>query len=157
MTTPAIVPVGFSGNSTDYLRAKVDRSGSAFTNRGAVTVPVGTVATTIVGLVPFQRGMNLQLPNNVVVGALGAGVTMSIGVIYDDNVANTNNQTLWASASTAAAAGGSIALIDSAVTKQFVTTGDGWIAATIGGATTGTANDVTVQFLLDYFTGGIQA
>lgn len=158
MTLPSIVPTGFAGTSKDFLKVKVDRAGTAFVNRGQVSVPSGTVVTTIVGLIPFQAGMTLVTgATDLFVEALGTSVTLSLGVVYDDNVTNTNNQTLWVNASTVAAAGGVVPIVESATNIPYVTTGNGWIVATINGATTGSTGSVYIQALLDYFNGGIQA
>lgn len=158
MTLPTIFPVGFAGTSKDFLKAKVSRDGAAFVNRGQVSVPSGTVVTTIVGLIPFMAGMTLVTgATDLFSEALGASVTVSIGVVYDDNVANTNNQTLFTNASTAAAAGGVVPITESATNLPYITTGNGWVVATINGATTGTTGTIYIQALLDYFNGGVQA
>lgn len=158
MTLPSIVPAGFLGTNKDFLKVKVDRSGAAFVNRGQVSVPSGTTTTTIVGLIPFMAGMTLVTgATDLFCEALGTSVTVSIGVVYDDNVANTNVQTLFTNASTAAAAGGVVPITESATNLPYVTTGNGWVVATIGGATTGSTGTIYIQALLDYFNGGIQA
>jgi len=158
MTLPTNVPTGFAGTSKDFLKAKVDRSGAAFVNRGQISVPSGTVVTTTFGLIPFQAGMTLVTgATDMFSEALGTSVTVSLGVVYDDNVANTNNQTLFVSASTAAAAGGPVPLVESATNLPYVTTGNGWIVATINGATTGSTGILYIQALCDYFNGGVQA
>lgn len=156
MTTPSIVPTQFQANSTDYLHTKVDRQGVVRLQRTAVSVPSGTTTTTIVGLAPFNAGECFVVDGmNIAIGALGTSVTVDIGVIYDDNTNNTNNQTLFVSASTTAAAGGNIAITGTATNLAYVTTANGWLVATIGGATTGTTGSITAQVVQAY--DGLQA
>jgi len=158
MTTPTFLPPGFLGNYRDYLKVKVTKDGAAFVNRGQVSIPAATAVATIAGIVPFNAGMTLVTgATDIVVDALGTGVTLSIGVVYDDNVANTNLPNLFVNASTVAAAGGPVPITESAANLPYVTTGNGWIAATINGAATGTTGNINMQALLDYFSGGIQA
>lgn len=146
MTTPSIVPAPFQGTSTDYLKTKVERDGSVRCQAETVSVPTGTTTATIVGIVPFNAGFRI-LPDgcSFASDALNTGVTLSIGVVYDDNVGNTNNQTLFTNASTASAAGGAILVTNSATNVPYVTTGNGWVVATIGGATTGTTGNIYGQ------------
>lgn len=141
MTTPSIVPTKWNGTVTDYLKTKVDRSGDLRPQRTTVSVPSGTTTTTIVGLVPFNAGEQIT-GFRLYCDALGTSVTVSIGVVYDDNVGNTNNQTLFASGLTAAAAGGELVMAASATNVVYVTTGAGWLVATIGGATTGSTGNI---------------
>jgi hypothetical protein len=158
MTLPSIVPVGFQATSKDFLKTKVSRGGEAFVNRGVVTIPSGTVSGTIVGLIPVNAGATLVTgATDLALGtALGASVTLSLGIIYDDNVANTNIANLWANAVTGNTAG-PVAITETITNLPYVTTGNGWIAITTGGATTGTSGDLYIQALMDYFNGGIQA
>lgn len=151
MTLPTIFPAEYQGTINDFLQAKADRSGAARIYSDSVSVPTGTVTTTIVGLFPFNRGLRLN-PNalDVISAALGTSVTGSLGVVYNDTVNNTSNQTLFTNASTSPAAGGSLAITQSATTLGYVTTGDGWLAFTVGGATTGSTGAVTVNAIGSY-------
>lgn len=151
MTLPTIVPLEYAATATDFLKVKSDRSGAARVYSESVSVPTGTTTTTIVGLIPFNKGLRIDEKSiGAFSGALGTSVTVSIGVVYNDNVANTNNATLYASALTAAAAGGELVMVASAANLGYVTTGDGWVVATIGGATTGTTNPLTIQCVGSY-------
>lgn len=151
MTTPNIVPVEYDATFRDYLKIKSDRSGAGREYGVQVSVPTGTVTTTIVGLIPFSKGFRINEKSiGAFSAALGTGVTAGLGVIYDDNVANTNNQTLYASALTAPAAGGELVAVASAANLSYVTTGNGWVVATIGGATTGTTGVLTIQLIGSY-------
>lgn len=151
MTTPSIVPTKWQGNSTDYLHAKVERNGCERAQRTIVSVPTGTVVNTIVGLVPFQTGFQLT-GFRLVSDALNTGVTANVGVIYDDNTNNTNNQTLYTSASTSPAAGGELVFGATATNVVYVTTAPGWIVVTITGATTGTTGNIQGT-LFGYYDG----
>lgn len=156
MTTPTILPTQYTGTYKDFLHTKVDKQGVVRCQSTQVSVPTGTTTTTIVGLAPFNAGDRLLVDGSAFAcDALGSGVTISLGVVYDDNVNNTNNATLFASALTAAAAGGALAVTNSTANIPYVTTGNGWIAATIGGATTGTTNSIFSQVVTCY--DGLQA
>lgn len=148
MTTPSIVPAEYAGTSTDYLKVKSDRSGADRLYAGAVSVPSGTVTSTVIGLVPFNKGARFHLDNTSVYFAnIGDGsFTADLGYIYDDNVTYTNNTTAWASASTAGRSGGFVT-IDAATTGiGFVAAANGWIAVTTGGSTTDATGNITFQF-----------
>lgn len=156
MTTPNIVPIEYNATSTDYLKVKTDRSGAARVYGEQVTVPVGTASGTIVGLVPFTKGFRIEEKTiGAFSGALGTGVTASLGVIYDDNTNNTNNQTLYASGLTAPAAGGELVAVASAANLSYVTTAQGWLAATTGGTTSSTAAALNISLLGSYDGLGI--
>ncbi len=153
MTSPTIVPTNYQNNATDYLNTKVDKGGRAFFQDEQVSVPSGTVSAAIIGLVPFNAGCKIGVTSSAVYcAALGTSVTLSLGVIYDDAVANTNNQTLFVATSSTAAAGGAILLPATATNVPYITTGNGWLVGTTGGATTGTTGIIYVQALLDYFS-----
>lgn len=157
MTTPAIVPAQYNATATDYLKVKQDRSGAARMCVGAVSVPSGTAATAIVGLVPFNRGARFHIDSNsVYVADIGAGTTtISLGYVYDDNVTYTNNQTAFASASTAIQAGGFVSLTAGAAGLQFVAQANGWLVATINTAATDATGDITFNLIESYDGLGI--
>lgn len=152
MTTPSILPVEYAGTSTDFLKVKSDRSGAARIYSGSVTVPSGTAATTIIGLVPFNKGARFHLDStSIYVPDIGAGTTtISIGYVYDDNTNNTNNQTAWASAATGIQSGGYVALTASANGLNFIATANGWVVATINTASTDASGAISFQFLGAY-------
>lgn len=156
MTLPTIYPTQYSGTGSgitnDFLRVKVDKSGSARIYAGAVTVPSGTAATTIVGLVPFNKGARFKLDNtSIYVADIGAGTTtISIGYVYNDNTTYTNNQTAWASASTAIQSGGFVSLTAGAAGNAFVAAADGWVVATINTTATDASGDITFQLIGAY-------
>ena len=157
MALPTIVPTGFAGDYTDFLKAKVERDGSAFLNNGVVSVPSGTVVSTIVGLIPVVAGAKIN-PVSLAVhcAALGASVTGSIGVVYQNSTEGTDVPTLFVSGSTTPAAGGNIVIAASATNIPYVATGNGWLALTLAGATTGSTGSVNVMATISYFNGGIQ-
>jgi hypothetical protein len=152
MTLPTIVDASYEATVRDFLKVKSDRSGSARIYNGVVSVPTGSAATTIVGLIPFNRGARFHLDGNSVhVADIGAGTTtISLGFIYNDNVTFTNNQTAWASASTAIQAGGFVALTAGVAGLQFVAAADGWVVATINTAATDATGDITFQIVGTY-------
>ena len=148
MTTPSLYPIEYDGTFRDYLKVKSERSGSSRIYGGSVAVPSGTAATTIVGLVPFNKGARFHLDNSsIYVPDIGAGTTtVSIGYVYDDNVTYTNNQTAWASAATAIQSGGFVTMTASANGIGFVAAANGWIVATINTVATDATGSLTFQF-----------
>lgn len=157
MTLPTIFPAEYAGTTTDFLKVKSDRSGSARVYSEAVSVASGTAATTIIGLIPFNKGFRLHLDSqSIYVPDIGAGTTtISIGYIYNDNTNNTNNQTAWASAATGIQSGGYVALTAAATGLNFVATADGWIAATINTAATDATGSISIQGIGSYDGLGI--
>lgn len=161
MTLPTIYPVEYNGTATglspDFTKVKADRSGAARVYSGSVSVVSGTAATTIIGLVPFNKGARFHLSNtSIYVPDIGAGTTtISIGYVYSDNTNNTNNATAWASASTAIQAGGYVSLTAAATGLNFVATADGWVVATINTAATDATGSISFQILGSYDGLGI--
>lgn len=151
MTTPSVLPVGFNGNSSDFARVPgVDRSGAARLQQGSVSVPSGTAANAIVGLLPFQKGARFNLhDSSIYLGNFGAGTTtVNIGIVYDDNVNNTNDLDAFVSASAAAQSGG-FAVIDENGT-QFVATGNGWLVAQVLVAAADATANIDYNVLVAY-------
>lgn len=151
MTVPALAPTKWTLTDNDYLNCKVDRSGAVRAYAGTVSVPSGTIATTIVGLAPFNKGARFQINSqSVVCGNFGAATTtVDLGYIYDDNVTFTNDVDAWASAATAPQAGGFIS-IDETVGTAFVAAADGWIVVTINTADADATAAITFNFTGDY-------
>lgn len=157
MTLPTIYPTQYAGTTTDFLKVKSDRSGSARLYADSVTVASGTAATTIIGLVPFNKGARFHFDSSsVYVPDIGAGsTTISLGYVYSDNVTYTNNQTAWASAATAIQSGGFVTLTAGASGLNFVAAADGWVVATINTAATDAEGAISFQIMGSYDGLGI--
>lgn len=85
MTTPAIIA------DTAY-NAKVDRSGAVRSISGTATIPNTTAANTIVGLIRFQKGF--QLDHLTIKSSdmdAGTDLLMDVGYVYDDDSTYTND------------------------------------------------------------------
>lgn len=151
MTTPTIVPAKYAGLAVPQLIAKIDRSGAQRFEAEIVSIPTGTTVGTIIGLIPFRAGAMFDYGSVVFTDALGAGVTVSLGYIYTDNVTFTNNLTAF-TALTAATAAATLQVpnVPANVTWRAPLNSDGWIVLVIGGATTGTTNNVSTQITLVY-------
>jgi len=143
MALPTIVPTGFAGDYTDFLKTKDDRSGAVRRVQGEISVPATTATTAIVGLFPFNSGMSFAglggYNFNVADLDSSTNVTISLGVAYQDTVQGTDALTLITSGSTAPQAGGFVAPT-ATNWMEFVSTGNGWVVATFGAATTTTGN-----------------
>jgi len=151
MTTPNIVPTGFAGNSTDFNKVKHDNFGALRQVTGTVSVPSGTVATSIVGLVPFQKGAKFIINDkSVYCGNFGAAsTTVDLGIIYDDNANNTNDVDAFASAATAPQSGGFVT-IDETTGLTLTTTANGWLAVTINTANADATADIAFSVAVSY-------
>lgn len=151
MALPTIVPTGFQGDYTDFFQTKVDRDGCARRSSGSVSIPASTAAATIIGLVPFNAGFSLAGLSgyDFYVADLDSGttVTISIGVAYQNSTEGTDALTLVTSASTAAQAGGYIAPTAQATWQDYVTTGNGWLVASITAGPTTTTGSLTFNVL----------
>jgi hypothetical protein len=146
MTTPTIVPPKFQGTAADYLNVKCSRDGQANIYVQQVSVPTGTPAATIIGLVPFNRGMRISpRASSVENDALGAG-SVALGFVYDDNVTYTNNQTAFLAATGVTTAG----VLQPTTGATFVAAANGWVTATTSAATTSATGNLTASFVISY-------
>lgn len=154
MALPTIFPTGFQGDYTDFFQTKVERDGAVRRSSGSVSIPSATAAATIIGLYPFNAGMSFAGLGgyNFYVADLDSGttVTISIGVAYQNVTEGTDALTLITSASTAAQASGYI--VPSAVTtwQDYVTTGNGWVVASITAGPTTTTGSLTFNVPFAY-------
>ncbi len=137
MTTPSIVPTKYAGTDLDFLKAKIDRSGAVRMEYFSVTIPSGTAAGTVVGLVPFRKGARLvYAATQGHIENIGDGsFTFNVGYVYDDNTTYTNDDDAFASALTTGQSGGLITF-DEHAGLSWVAEADGWYALTTGGSTT---------------------
>ena len=143
MTQPTILPTGYAGDYTDYLKAKVDHSGAVRRLQGTVSVPASTATDTIIGLFPFQAGMSFAgLGGYDLYSAdldSSTNVTLDFGIAYQNSGEGTDDLDAITSASTAAQAGGFVAP-DEIDWMTLVTTGNGWVTVQVNAATTTTGN-----------------
>ncbi len=153
MTTPTLFPAKYAGSFTDFLEAKVDRSGAMRFEPFTVTIPASTVSGTNIGLVPFRKGARfVPHSSGIIVTDLdtGTAVTLTAGYVYDDNVTFTNAPAAFAASSTIAQTGGALSLNALATSHTFVAEADGWVTITTGGGSTTTAGTVTGSVVLSY-------
>lgn len=136
MTLPSIVPTGRKGDYRDFLQTKCNRDGDPRVQGFTTTIPASTVVTTIAGFVPFNKGARLVYSGSqVATSGLGASVTVDLGYVYFDNVTYTNDPDAFGSA-VAAASAGAVNFDEPVTGISWVAEADGWIVATISGATT---------------------
>ena len=152
MTLPTIVPTGFAGDATDFLKVKADKSGAVRRVSGAVSVPASTATDTIIGLFPFNSGMSLTSLGYGVYSAdldSSTNVTLDWGVAYQSTAEGTDNLTLITAASTAPQSGGYVAPT-TATWQDYVTTGNGWVVVQVNAATTTTGSiTFNIPFVYD--------
>lgn len=148
MTTPSIYPTKYSGTYKDFLNTKVDRDGCNRTQYTTVTVPSGTTTSTVIGLVPFNKGFRFsQGSSQLYIANIGDGsFTFDIGYVYDDNATYTNDPDAFASALTTGQAGGLITF-DEFAGLSWVAEANGWIAVTTGGSTTDASGAIQGQIV----------
>lgn len=130
MATPTVVPTGFQNDSTDFLNAKVDRSGAVRQVCGTVTVPNATAVGAFVGLVPFQAGARFIINDKSVHVTDIDGATdslLNLGIIYSSSDEGTDDVDAFVSNSTAGQGGGWLT-IDETSGMTLVTSGTGWLA-----------------------------
>lgn len=147
MALPTIVPTGFAGDYTDFLKVKADRSGALRRASGSVSIPGSTAAATIVGLFPFNSGFSFAGLGgyNFYTADLDSGttVTLSIGVAYQNTTEGTDALTLVTNAATTAQAGGYIPPTAQTTWQDYVTTGNGWVVVSVTAGPTTTTGSVT--------------
>ena len=151
MAVPTIIPTKYGSSATAAQRfAKVDKSGASRIQVGAVSVPSGTAAATVVGLVPFRAGATLVRGSTSVHFAnIGDGsFTADIGYVYN-SASFTDDADAFAAADTAGRTGG-FATLGATAGLTWVAEADGWIAVTTGGSTTDATGNITFQVGLSY-------
>jgi len=143
MALPTIVPTGFAGDYTDFLKTKVERDGSVRRVQGSVSIPASTATDTIIGLFPFNAGMSFSGLGgyNLYAADLDSStnVTIDFGVAYQNTTEGTDDLDLITSASTAPQASGFVAP-DEIDWMTFVSTGNGWVTVQVNAATTTTGS-----------------
>lgn len=150
MTTPTIL----SDVGAQLKGARVDRSGAVRSQRAVAVIPASTAATTIIGMVRFEKGFTLEqfaLASDDL--DTGTTVTLNVGYVYDDNTNNTNAPAGLLSASTIAQAGGSYVWPVAAgllVGPSFTATADGWLTVQVQAGPTTTAGNLTMNTLFSY-------
>ena len=140
---PTIYPVGYAGTTADFLRTKVDREGSIRIQTGTVAVPASTATSTLIGLIPFNKGQKVSMAGSSVYSdALGAA-SLNIGYTYYDSTTGTSAANGFVAGTTISNAGGFTPFLCTSSTSggmTFTAAADGWIAATNTAATTTTGN-----------------
>lgn len=157
MTTPTVVPTGYAGDDTDYLKVKRDTFGAVRNVRGTVTIPNGTAAGVFIGLVPFQKGASFVINDKSVhITDIDAGTDslVNLGIIYDDDTTYTNDVDAFASASTAGRAGGFIS-VDEVEGLTFEAQGNGWLAVENDVNVTESEGTITFNVGVVYDTVGV--
>lgn len=150
LTAPGIVPSGYNGDATDFLKTKVDRSGATRLVAGTVTVPASTAANTYVGLIPVNKGARISYASRVYTADLDSStnVTFDIGYLYYDSATGSSVDAAFVSGSTAPQAGGIITFTASAG-LTWSAAGDGWIVVKVKAQTT-TSGDLNFQVAVSY-------
>lgn len=153
MALPTIVPTGFAGDYTDFLKTKADRSGAVRRVQGSVSIPAATATDTIIGLFPFVAGMSFSGLGgyNLYTADLdtSTNVTLDWGIAYQDSGQGTDNLDAITSASTAAQTGGFV-VPDEIDFLTLVTTGNGWVTVQVNAATVTTGSlTFNIPFVYD--------
>lgn len=149
MTTPTIL-----SDAAASQDAKVDRSGAVRSQKASATIPASTAADTIIGLIRFEKGFELdQLAVNSDDLDSATNVTLDVGYVYDDNSTFTNDPDAFLDGSDIVQDAGSIVwpVADGLLTGEgFVAEGPGYIVAQIKGASTTTEGDIDAKALFSY-------
>lgn len=163
---PKIVPTGYAGDITDFLRTKVDHEGSARLITGSVSVTSGTSIGTYIGLAPFNKGAKLMLGGSQINTPQldsGTGLTMSVGYLYTDSSsaganAASNSSAYSSSDSSSQVAGGGLLDLNQSTGLTTTTQGDGWFVVQTGVTSTATnqaAASIAFQLAVVYDASGI--
>lgn len=155
LVLPTIAPTGYSKTSADFTaRTKVDRSGAVRVVTGTVSVPASTATSTLIGLVPFNKGAKITYGSRVYTADLDSStnVTLDIGYTYYDSTAGTSDPNAFVAASTAAQTAGMMEMT-AVEGMTWTAEADGWIAATNNAATT-TTGSLTFNIGIAYDASG---
>lgn len=149
MTTPDIYAQGEGVNS--LLNVPSGQSDGPRLVVRTATIPAGTAATTVIALVPFQKGGIVQYGSALAIDDLdsGATVTLDWGIVYDDDTTYTNDPDAFAAAVTTAQTGGVIRPSEVAG-STFQAEADGWVTATVAAGPTDTEGDITFNGTISY-------
>lgn len=149
MTTPAIVPTKYTGTSADYRLCKAQREGQETMEFVTAAVPISTANNTLVGLVPFRVGARFNYNSVIRTNAFGAGATVTLGYVYDDNVNFTNAPTAFITTPvTVAAAGTVVPVVDAGM--GWKAAADGWIVLQLQGTVPANLGAVSAQITMTY-------
>ena len=161
MTTslPTIYPVGYAGTTNDFLETKVDRSGAVRLATGTVAIPAATATSTLIGLMPFNKGCKFGYGSTVYSQDLdtSTNVTFNIGYTYYDSTQGTSQAAGFVSGSTVPQNGGMISFSASSGSSlgMIVTAAaDGWVTITNTAATT-TSGNVEFNIAFSYDASGV--
>lgn len=153
---PKILPTGYAGDYTDFLRTKKDTSGALRIITGMVNVTSGTTIGTIIGLAPFNKGAKLVTGGSQIYTPqldTGTGLTMSVGYYYTDsssagaNAASNTSAYSSSDSHSQLAAGGLLVLGNTTAGSSLAGTntaqtvdlqGDGWFVVQTGTGSTAT-------------------
>ncbi len=151
MTTPTILPSIYAGTAADYRVAKADKAGGPRLQYTTVTVPVSTATSTVIGLIPFQKGARLSYGGTqLYVENIGdSSLTLDVGYHYATGSSETDDPDAFASALTTGQAGGFITF-DEATGLSWVAADDGWITVKTGGSITDNAGVIKGQLEVVY-------
>jgi hypothetical protein len=161
MTTalPTIYPVGYAGDTTDFLKTKVSREGDVRVQTGTVAIPATTATSTLIGLMPFNKGCKIVMGSSVYSDDLdtSTNVTFNIGYTYYDSTTGTSNASGFVAGSTIPQTGGMIpftATSGASAGMTWTAAADGWIAITNTAATT-TSGNVLFNIAFAYDPSGV--
>lgn len=157
LTLPTLYPTGYAGDKTDFQKCKMDRSGAIRAQRFKVSIPSGTASSVLVGLIPFNKGMELHIAPSFVAAnsALDTGttITIDVGYTYYDSTLGTSSAAAFASAVTTwqSSALTALTLLNGPESVgQFRSAADGWVTLTIHTGPTTTTGDVFGCFFIGY-------
>lgn len=157
LTLPTLYPAGYAGDNTDFLKAKMDRSGAVRAQRFKVSIPAATASTTIVGLIPFNKGCEVHIAPSFVAANTaidtGTTITVDIGYTYYDSTLGTSLDNAWCSGATTwqSSALTALTLLNGPESVgQFRAAADGWITLTFDAGPTTTTGDVFGCFFIGY-------
>lgn len=162
MTTalPTIYPTGYAGTTADFRITKDDSSGAVRVVTGTVTVPATTATSTVIGLVPFNKGCKI----NVFASGLytqdldsSTNVAFDIGWTYYDSTLGTSDPNGFVALNTTPQSGGFIPFSGTSASSsgvQFTAATDGWLTVTNSAATT-TSGAIQFAVSLAYDPSGV--
>jgi hypothetical protein len=142
---PTIYPTGYAGTILDFLQTKVDHEGALRLQTGTVAVPASTATSTLIGLMPFNKGCKVHYGSSLYTDDLdtSTNVTFNVGYTYYDSTTGTTNASGFVAGSTVPQSGGFIpftATSGASTGMTWTAAADGWIAVTNTAATTTTGN-----------------
>lgn len=153
MTTPNVFANGYTASAEAFLNTPSAQGIPARPVRATATILATTPATSVIGMIPFNKDASIEMGSGVLLAAdldTGTDVTYTLGFVYDDDTTFTNDPDAFITTATDFQTAANLVSFNGTGGFTFVAEADGWIAITTGGGSTTTSADVILEARVTY-------